>query len=73
MMRTTITIPSTLVWAVALFCVFGWLGSFALLDNNEGLYAEIPRAMLAANDWRHWIIPHLNDLPYMKSRRCCTG
>ena len=60
------TIPLWLVWSMALLFVFAGLGSHALLDNNEGLYAEIPREMLAAHDWRHWIIPHLNGLPYME-------
>ncbi|MBS0307910.1 MAG: glycosyltransferase family 39 protein [Proteobacteria bacterium] len=59
-------IPLWLVWAVALLCVLALLGSSAILDNNEGLYAEIPREMLAAHDWRAWIIPHLNGLPYME-------
>ena len=59
-------IPLWFVWLVAFgFVVFG-LGSFAILDNNEGLYAEIPREMLASRDWRMWIIPHLNGLPYME-------
>ena len=57
------------LWLVALlalgFVLFG-LGSFAILDNNEGLYAEIPREMLASHDWRMWVIPHLNGLPYME-------
>lgn len=59
-------LPSWLVWGVALVFIFGGLGSFAVLDNNEGLYASIAREMLASNDWRAWIIPHLNGLPYME-------
>ena len=42
------------------------LGSYGILDNNEGLYAEIPREMLAGHDWRLWVIPHLNGLSYME-------
>jgi 4-amino-4-deoxy-L-arabinose transferase-like glycosyltransferase len=46
--------------------VLAGLGGPGLLNNNEGLYAEIPREMLVSHDWRHWIIPHLNGLPYME-------
>ncbi len=59
-------IPLWLVWIAALGFVLAGLGSFGILDNNEGLYAEIPREMLAGRDWRLWIIPHLNGLPYME-------
>lgn len=55
-----------LVWGLAFLFIFAGLGGPAILDNNEGLYAEIPREMLAAHDWRLWIIPHLNGLPYME-------
>jgi len=54
------------VWAAALAFVCAALGSYGILDNNEGLYAEIPREMLASHDWRQWVIPHLNGLPYME-------
>ncbi len=59
-------IPLWLVWAAALGSALIGLGSYGLLNNNEGLYAEIPREMLASGDWRQWIIPHLNGLPYME-------
>lgn len=59
-------IPLWLVALVAIGFVLSGLGSFAILDNNEGLYAEIPREMLASHDWRMWVIPHLNGLPYME-------
>lgn len=39
------------------------LGSFGLLDNNEGLYALIAHSMAAGGDW---IIPQLNGLPYLE-------
>lgn len=60
------SIPLWLVWLVAGVAVLIGLGSHGLLNNNEGLYAEIPREMIASHDWRHWIIPHLNGLPYME-------
>ena len=64
--RTTLFIPLWLVWATAFCFVLIGLGSAGILDNNEGLYAEIPREMLASHDWRMWVIPHLNGLPYME-------
>lgn len=64
--KTTLTIPLWLVWLAAFGFVFIGLGSTGILDNNEGLSAEIPREMLASHDWRHWVIPHLNGLPYME-------
>jgi 4-amino-4-deoxy-L-arabinose transferase-like glycosyltransferase len=59
-------IPLWLVWIAASGFIFAALGSYGILDNNEGLYAEIPREMLAGHDWRLWVIPHLNGLPYME-------
>lgn len=64
--RAAFSVPLWLVWAAALAFVLGGLGSFGILDNNEGLYAEIPREMLVSHDWRLWVIPHLNGLPYME-------
>ncbi len=64
--RTALSIPLWLVWITALGIVLVGLGSYGILDNNEGLYAEIPREMLASHDWRQWIIPYLNGLPYME-------
>jgi 4-amino-4-deoxy-L-arabinose transferase-like glycosyltransferase len=59
-------IPLWLIWGAALVFVCTALGGYGILDNNEGLYAEIPREMLASHDWRQWVIPHLNGLPYME-------
>lgn len=39
------------------------LGSYPLLNNNEGLYAEIPKEMLESGNW---IIPYLNDVIYIE-------
>lgn len=64
--NNNVFIPFWFVWIVAIGFIFAGLGSFGILDNNEGLYAEIPREMLAAHDWRLWVIPHLNGLPYME-------
>jgi 4-amino-4-deoxy-L-arabinose transferase-like glycosyltransferase len=59
-------IPLWLVWGIVCYFVSFKLGSYPILDNNEGLYAEIPREMLRSGDWHQWIIPHLNGLPYME-------
>lgn len=64
--QDTAILPLWFVWLAALSFVFYGVGSFAILDNNEGLYAEVAREMLAAPDSRGWIIPHLNGLPYME-------
>ncbi|MBC3861668.1 glycosyltransferase family 39 protein [Undibacterium jejuense] len=58
--------PRWLVWVVAIYFVGFRLGGYAVLDNNEGLYAEISREMLHSGDWAQWIIPHLNGLSYME-------
>jgi 4-amino-4-deoxy-L-arabinose transferase-like glycosyltransferase len=44
------------------FFLYG-LNAFALRDNNEGLYAEIAREMLASG---HYVVPHLNGVPYIE-------
>ncbi|MCP4923573.1 MAG: phospholipid carrier-dependent glycosyltransferase [bacterium] len=50
------------LFAVGIALFYG-LGSYGLLNNNEGLYAEVAREMLASGDW---IIPHLNGVPYIE-------
>lgn len=44
-------------------CFFYGLGSYAINNINEGLYAEIPREMLESGNF---IIPHLNYVPYLE-------
>jgi len=54
-------------WGAALLvAVLLWflpLGSYRLLDPDEGRYAEIPREMVASGDW---VTPKLNDLRYFE-------
>lgn len=42
---------------------FSGLGAYPLLNNNEGLYAQIAWEMLETGDY---IIPHLNGVPYIE-------
>ncbi|PRC91653.1 ArnT family glycosyltransferase [Solimicrobium silvestre] len=58
--------PDWLIWLLAFICVWAGLGAYGVLNNNEGLYAQIPREMLNSGDIKYWIIPHLNGLPYME-------
>ncbi len=54
------------LWALFLFIVaylgLG-LGSYGLLDNNEGLYAQIGREMAQGSSL---VIPHVLGVPYME-------
>jgi 4-amino-4-deoxy-L-arabinose transferase-like glycosyltransferase len=43
-------------------CYYG-IASYAILDMNEGLYAEVAREMIVN---KHFIIPYLNDVPYLE-------
>jgi 4-amino-4-deoxy-L-arabinose transferase-like glycosyltransferase len=51
------------VTALAAFSLFFGLGHYPLLDNNEGLYAQIAREMVRGGSL---IIPHLNGVPYIE-------
>lgn len=64
--RRRLYIPLWLIWLTALAFALAGLGSSGILDNNEGLYAGIALDMLEADNWRNWIIPHLNGLPYLE-------
>lgn len=54
-----------IVWMLLLifFAFFYGIGSYAIADMNEGLYAEVAREMLLTKDF---IIPHLNFVPYLE-------
>jgi 4-amino-4-deoxy-L-arabinose transferase-like glycosyltransferase len=49
--------------ALSMFCFLYGLDAFPLRDNNEGLYAEIAREMLARGNY---VVPHLNGVPYIE-------
>jgi 4-amino-4-deoxy-L-arabinose transferase-like glycosyltransferase len=51
--------------AIALlsFLFYFRLGGYALLNNNEGLYAAVPREMLLS---KNFIIPYLNGAPFFE-------
>lgn len=61
------TVTFQIPWAVLVMVVAGYLlvgiGDYGLLDNNEGLYAEGAREMLASGDF---VIPRLNDVTYLE-------
>lgn len=49
---------------LALFYLYlGHLGSYHLMDPDEGRYHEIPREMLLSGDF---LTPHLNGMPYFE-------
>jgi 4-amino-4-deoxy-L-arabinose transferase-like glycosyltransferase len=48
--------------ALAFFFFYG-LGSYGLLNNNEGLYASVAQEMLADGSW---LVPHASHLPYLE-------
>jgi 4-amino-4-deoxy-L-arabinose transferase-like glycosyltransferase len=50
-------------FALGAFCLLWGLGSYGLLNNNEGLYAQIAREMLYSGNF---ILPHLNGVPYIE-------
>ncbi len=48
---------------ILFFAFFYGLGAYGLLNDNEGLYAEIAREMLEAHSY---VIPTLNHVPYIE-------
>lgn len=59
----SLAIPAWLPWLFALAALATGLGSHGLLDNNEGLYAQIGREMARGSSI---IIPHVLGVPYME-------
>ena len=55
-----------LIFLFPLFFFFYGLGSYGLLNNNEGLYGEIARELLLSTSFQDWIIPRLNGVPYIE-------
>jgi 4-amino-4-deoxy-L-arabinose transferase-like glycosyltransferase len=59
-------LPRWTYLALSSLVVVLWLATLSLrplFNTDEGRYAEIPREMLAGQDW---IIPHLNGLAYIE-------
>ncbi len=57
-------IVTTIAACIVIYAGFFYgLDYYPLLNNNEGLYAQIPREMLQTSDF---IIPSLNGVPYIE-------
>jgi 4-amino-4-deoxy-L-arabinose transferase-like glycosyltransferase len=59
----TVAVVPIVALVAPIYYFLSGLNAFPLRDNNEGLYAEIAREMLADGQW---IIPHLNGVPYIE-------
>jgi 4-amino-4-deoxy-L-arabinose transferase-like glycosyltransferase len=60
----SITVWQYMILGILIFfsCYYG-ISAYAILDMNEGLYAEVAREMLVN---KHFIIPYLNNVPYLE-------
>ncbi len=59
-----------LLLVLTLFFFLYGLGSYGLLNNNEGLYGHIAKdmAFLLSKDFslHKWVVPHINGFPYIE-------
>lgn len=59
----SLPIPGWFLCLLVLAFLLLGLSGYGLLDDNEGLYAEVAREMLRTGNF---VIPHLNTLPYLE-------
>jgi 4-amino-4-deoxy-L-arabinose transferase-like glycosyltransferase len=57
------TVAYTAALAIPLFYLLFGLDAVGILNNEEGIYAEIAREMLESG---RYVIPHLNGVPYIE-------
>lgn len=59
----SLSVPLWIPFALVAVYLFAGLGSYGLLDDNEGLYAEVAREMLQGGSY---LIPQLDGVPYIE-------